>query len=113
MRKYTTWFAILILILVIAGGFWVIKKRSFQPVVVGDTKTVVLAKLGHPNTVFTNTFALLIYGGEVWAYGREFDLKAAAKGDFPFRFGFLVPKAGDSIIVFDGSNVVKSLGIAK
>lgn len=84
-------------------------RQSKQPVLIGDTKSAVLSKLGKPVAMFTNDFVSLKYGGEVWAFGREFDPKAAVQGEFPFKWRFFAPDESDVLVVFDSSGQVKQL----
>jgi hypothetical protein len=109
-------FILIIVLLTASAGFIFVrnlKHGSGQRVQIGDSKSVVLSKLGNPVAVFTNDFASLKYGGEVWAYGREFDPKAVLRGDFPFKLRFFAPEDGDVLIVFDTTSEVKSLQVSK
>ena len=88
---------------------WFIKPNDV--VGVGDSKELVLKKMGSPAQIFENDFVALKYGGEVWAYGEAVDLKAAARGVYPLKFRFITPNPGDLLVVFDASGRVAALRV--
>jgi hypothetical protein len=91
------------------GTRWLSQPK--QPVQIGDTKSDVLATLGHPTAIFTNDFVSLKHGGEVWAYGEKIDVEAALRGDFPFKLRLFAPRDSDVLVVFNASQTVNALQI--
>lgn len=80
---------------------------SQASVQIADSKQMVESKLGKPAAIFTNDFVALKYGGEVWAYGRHFDLKALLHGRFPFVIRVFAPDPADNLVVFDANGRVQ------
>jgi|YelNatPaOPRAMG01_1025707.scaffolds.fasta_scaffold53320_3 outer membrane protein assembly factor BamE (lipoprotein component of BamABCDE complex) len=104
-------FVVVMAALLTLSNLWF--RQPEQSVLVGDSKEDVLRKLGKPSAIFTNVFDYLKYGGEVWAYGRELDLRAAIRGEFPFKLRIFAPDENDIVIIFDSSGRVKQIQTPK
>ena len=95
--------------LVVVYAVFIDKVPSSSSVFEGMKKEDVHDALGEPKIVLNHLLARMKYGGEVWAYGPDFDFSRIFHLELPVVIRIFGAQPNDMLIIFDADGLVSKV----